>query len=121
MKTKMHAWVEELPAEITVCDADGRLTEMNAAAQALFSADGGSGLIGSDLLDCHSGLDRFTLVGMLAEPRPNAYLNEEKGRQTFFYQAPWYQDGHFAGLVELSFQVPGSIPHFKRDQKERQA
>ena len=115
MAHKKHAWVEQFPAEITVCDAAGRLTEMNAAAEAIFASEGGRGLIGTDVLDCHSGPDRSKLADMLAQPRLNVYINEEKGRKTFFYQAPCYQDGRFAGYVELSFELPGSIPHFIRE------
>ena len=32
------------------------------------------------------------------------------------YQAPnWYQDGKFAGVVELSIPIPDKLPHFDRD------
>lgn len=48
-----HSWVKELPAEIMVCGADCVILEMNAEAESLFAADGGRGLLGSNVLDCH--------------------------------------------------------------------
>jgi len=112
---KDHAWVEEFPAEITVCDAAGTLTEMNAAAEAVFAEDGGRGLLGSDVLDCHTGADRLKMEDLLAHPQPNAYVNEANSKRTFFFQSPWYQDGRFAGYVEISFDLPADIPHFIRE------
>jgi hypothetical protein len=109
-----HAWVEECPAEITVCDAAGTLTEMNEAAGAIFADDGGRGLLGSDVLDCHTGADRIKMEELLARPQVNTYINEAKGTRTFFYHAPWYQDARFAGYVEISFDLPAEIPHFIR-------
>jgi hypothetical protein len=28
---------------------------------------------------------------------------------------PWYQDGEFAGVVEISIPIPDELPHFDRD------
>lgn len=30
------------------------------------------------------------------------------------YQSPWYKDGKFAGLVELSIEIPTEMAHFVR-------
>ena len=30
------------------------------------------------------------------------------------YQAPWYEDGILAGLVELSLEIPFNMDHFIR-------
>jgi len=30
------------------------------------------------------------------------------------YQSPWYQNGEFAGLVEISLEIPEQMPHFVR-------
>jgi hypothetical protein len=30
------------------------------------------------------------------------------------YQTPWYQDGTYAGLVELELPLPPDMPHFVR-------
>jgi hypothetical protein len=31
------------------------------------------------------------------------------------HQIPWYKDGVFSGVVELSFVLPETLPHFVRD------
>jgi hypothetical protein len=31
------------------------------------------------------------------------------------WQFPWFRDGKFAGLVELSFEVPAEIRNFRRE------
>jgi len=34
-------WVREFPGTVTVCDAEGRILEMNARAEEIFAEDGG--------------------------------------------------------------------------------
>ncbi len=115
MKSEGTRWVRECPCEITVCDAQGILVEMNLAAEAIFETDGGSVLLGTDILACHPEPDRSKLAGMLQNPARNVYFSTENGEKRFFYQAPWTRDGRFAGYVEISFEVPGEIPHFVRE------
>ena len=107
-------WVQELPAEVMVCGVDGTILAMNAAAEQLFAEQGGTGLLGSNVLDCHPEPSRSKLEGMLARQVSNAFYNTEAGRKRFFFQAPWYQDGRYAGFVEISFEVPEEVPHFVR-------
>lgn len=107
-------WFNELPAEIMVCDSSGIILEMNAQAEALFAEDGGRGLLGTNLLDCHPEPSRAKLEGMLDKQTTNGYFNTEKGEKRFFFQSPWYKDGQYAGFVEISFGVPEEIPHFVR-------
>ena len=110
-------WVKELPAEIMVCDPTGIILEMNDQAGVLFSEDGGSGLIGTNVLDCHPEPALGKLEGMLDRQAANAYFNTENGEKRFFFQSPWYKEGQYAGFVEISFGVPssGDIPHFVRE------
>jgi transcriptional regulator with PAS, ATPase and Fis domain len=111
-----HFWVKEFPAELTVCDRKGRLLEMNDAAEAVFSDDGGRALLGSNLLDCHPEPDRSKLEGMLRTGQSNVYINESKGRKTLFFQSPWYLDGQYTGFVEVSFEIPDEIRHHKESE-----
>jgi len=53
-----HDWIQEFPAALTVCDADGIILEMNDKAAKTFESDGGYALIGKNMLDCHLGLSR---------------------------------------------------------------
>jgi hypothetical protein len=109
------AWVRELPAEVTICDRVGTILEMNTHAEALFAADGGQNLLGASVLDCHPDPSLSKLERMMKEQTANAYFNTENGEKRFFFQSPWYQDGHYAGFVEISFRVPEIIPHFIRE------
>ncbi|HEX7541933.1 MAG TPA: hypothetical protein VF352_07365 [Anaerolineales bacterium] len=108
-------WVKELPTEIMVCDSDGIILEMNAQAEALFAEDGGRDLLGTNMLDCHPDPARGKLEGMLEKQTANSYFNTENGEKRFFFQSPWYKEGHYAGFVEISFRVPEEIPHFIRE------
>ena len=112
---KNGAWVKELPAEVMVCDSNGVILSMNDHAQLLFASDGGKGLLGANVLDCHPDPSLQKLQGMLADQSTNCYFNTEDGEKRFFFQSPWYQDGRYCGYVEISFPVPEKIPHFIRE------
>ncbi|HEX7621210.1 MAG TPA: hypothetical protein VF359_08430 [Anaerolineales bacterium] len=110
------SWVKELPAEIMVCDSGGVILEMNTQAEALFAEDGGSGLLGKNLLDCHPQPAFGKLEGLLDKHLANSYFNTEKGEKRFFFQSPWFMEGRYAGFVEISFSVSEEIPHFIREK-----
>ncbi len=109
-----HSWIHEFPAAITVCDTKGVILEMNARAIETFASDGGEKLIGANLLDCHPEPSRTTLAALLREGRKNVYTIEKMGVKKLIYQSPWYRHGAFAGIVELSMEIPDSMPHFVR-------
>lgn len=109
-----HAWIREFPGAVTVCDAAGTILEMNEKAIASFAADGGAALLGSNVLDCHPEPSRTQLAGMLAAPARNAYTIEKHGVHKLIYQSPWYADGEYRGFVELSLEIPKTLPHFVR-------
>lgn len=107
-----HRWVKEFPGKIEVCDSDGILLEMNDQAE---KRDGSRGeLIGSNILDCHPEPARTKLKQLLESGQPNVYTIEKKGKKMLVYQAPWYVDGSYAGIVELVLDLPETIPHFVR-------
>ena len=110
----MNTWEKELPAEVMVCDSGGIILAMNDEAETLFAEDGGRSLLGTNALDCHPESARARMEEMLEKHASNAYYSTEKGEKRFFFQAPWYDKGRFAGLVEISFQVPDELPHFIR-------
>jgi hypothetical protein len=110
----MNLWVNELPAEVLVCDTQGTILEINLEAERLFLEDGGYGLLGTNVLACHPEPARSKLAGMLDRQASNAYYNTEDGEKRFFFQSPWFKDGKYAGFVEISFPVPDQIPHFQR-------
>jgi transcriptional regulator with PAS, ATPase and Fis domain len=107
-------WAGELSAAITVCDTQGKIIFMNDRSAEIFSNDGGRDLLGSNLLNCHPEPAKSKLRELLENPRPNIYTIEKKGVRKMIYQTPWTNEGKFAGLVEISFQIPDEIPHFIR-------
>jgi transcriptional regulator with PAS, ATPase and Fis domain len=115
MNDRSGSWVTDFPAEIMVSDPTGIILEMNASAEAVFETDGGRNLLGKHVLSCHPEPARTKLAGMMEKQIMNVYFNTEKGEKRFFFQSPWYRDGRFAGFVEISFEVPGDIPHFIRE------
>jgi PAS domain-containing protein len=112
-----HAWVNGFPAAITVCDTDGTILEMNPRAIESFADEGGESLIGSSLLDCHPEPARSILAGLLQRGQQNVYTIEKGGKKKLIYQSPWYVNGEFKGLVELSLPLPEVLPHFVRDKR----
>ena len=107
-------WYRAFPGAVTVCDPQGIILEMNDRARETFQKSGGGELIGKSLLDCHPEPARTKLQHLLAAQGTNAYTIEKAGKKKLIYQAPWFADGKFAGLVELSLEVPFEMPHFVR-------
>jgi transcriptional regulator with PAS, ATPase and Fis domain len=112
---KDHAWVKEFPVAITVLDDNGVILEMNDSSVATFAADGGAGLIGRSAFDCHPEPSHSKLRQLLKEPKANIYTIEKAGVRKLICQTPWYRDGKFSGMVELSIVIPFEMPHFVRD------
>jgi PAS domain S-box-containing protein len=106
---------DSFPAAVTVCDPEGKITYMNPAAGRLFAKYGGTALVGSNLLDCHPEPARSKLSGMLRDRRSNTYIVEKNGAQRMIYQTPWFaDDGSYAGFLEMSFEIPATIPKIVR-------
>ena len=110
----MNNWQDSVDFAVTVCDAEGKVTEMNARAGAVFAKSGGTELVGQSLLDCHPEPSKSKLKSLLAAPRLNAYTIEKNGLKKLIYQAPLLKDGKPAGIVELSLPLPADMPHFVR-------
>jgi len=87
---------------------------MNAKAASTFASDGGVALIGTDVLACHPEPSRTKLMGMLEKGLSNKYTIEKNGVKKIIIQTPWYREGVFAGLVEVSVEIPEEMPHFVR-------
>lgn len=107
--------LELIPGAVTVCDGDGVIVAMNTAAERAFAAEGGGALLGRSLLECHPEPARSKVVELLRERRVNVYTVERHGVRKLIYQAPWSRDGRFGGLIEISLEIPASMPHFVRD------
>ena len=110
-----HEWLRSFPGSVVVCGKDGIILEMNPRAVETFKEDGGSALIGTNLLDCHPEPARTRVKEMLEARKPNYYTIEKRGIKKLIYQVPWFDDRNgYAGFVELSLPIPSEMPHFIR-------
>ena len=109
-------WTEGLPAAVTVTAADGTILEMNARSRESFASDGGGGLVGRSLFDCHPEPARTKTRALYAAQQPNHYTIRKNGQRKIIHQLPWFDGGVFAGFVEISIPIPDELPHFDRDQ-----
>lgn len=108
-------WAAELPVSITVCDKHGIITYVNDKSRVTFRSDTIGELIGKNLKDCHSPESTDKLFHLIDTRKNNIYTIEKKGKKKMIVQIPWYKDKEVGGLVELSIELPGNIPHFIRD------
>lgn len=112
----MLNYFQHAPISVTVCDKDGKILEMSDKSVATFVKDGQS-LIGNSLLDCHPEPARTKLQQLLQNHNINAYTIEKNGVKKLIYQMPWYENGEFAGYIELSMEIPSEMPHYVRVPK----
>ncbi|OGS13079.1 MAG: diguanylate cyclase [Elusimicrobia bacterium RIFOXYA2_FULL_58_8] len=110
----MNNWKDGVNFSITVCDSAGKIIELNGRSAATFARHGGKELLGASLLACHPEPARTKLKKMLTAPYTNVYTIEKAGVKKLIYQTPWLKDGKPAGLVELSLELPATLPHFVR-------
>jgi PAS domain-containing protein len=107
-------WLEQLPFAITVCDRRYKILYMNEMAAENTAEDGGRGLIGKSLLDCHPPEAQKKLKEVMASGRPNIYTIERKGVRKMVNQSHWRRRGRVAGLLEIVFVLPREVPHHVR-------
>jgi len=109
-----HDWIKEFPAAVTVCDPQGVILAMNDKAALTYEEDGGYDLVGRNMLDCHPEQARIKTEKLLADREKNVYSIEKNGIKKLIYQSPWFKDGDYAGIVEISLEIPFEMPHFLR-------
>ena len=83
----MYEWADEMNCAVTVCDTQGIILYMNEKACRTFAGTGGV----------------------------NAYTIEKKGVRKMIYQTAWKREGVVCGLVEISMEIPGEMPHYIRE------
>jgi transcriptional regulator with PAS, ATPase and Fis domain len=109
-----HDWIQEFPGAVTVCDEAGVIVAMNDKAVGTFAGDGGAALLGKSVMDCHAERSKAIIKKIMAGGGPNIYTVEKHGKKKLIYQSAWTKDGAFAGIVELSLEIPFEMPHFIR-------
>jgi len=108
-------FIEKFNGAVIVSDANGDIIYLNEKAVINFKKEGGRALIGKNLKDCHQDYSNKKIREMTETHEKNVYTIEKKGQKKLIYQAPWFHDGAFGGLVELSLEIPFDMPHFIRD------
>lgn len=109
------SWLDGIAVAAIACDRAGVCVYMNEQAAQTFAKRGGRALVGKSLLDCHPEGGRARFLAQLATPTPNTYTIEKNGIRKLIHQVPWFAAGTFAGVVELSFALPATLPHFVRE------
>lgn len=109
-----HDWIKQFPGAITVCDCKGIILEMNDKAAQSFERDGGYALIGKNMLDCHPEPARSRVEKLLEACERSIYTIEKNGVKKLVYLSPWFEDGHYAGFVALTLEIPFEMEHFVR-------
>lgn len=110
----LNDWVKELPLAVTVTDKTGKIIEMNDRSAETFVKYGGKTLVGKNIKDVHSDRAYQKITEIIETETANSYTIEKSGVKKLVYQTPWYQDGEYAGLVELSMVIPLEMLHFIR-------
>lgn len=109
----MDIFFEELKGvAITICDKDGKILDMNTTSANVNSH--GQKIIGNNLFNCHPPHAAAILKDLLENEKLNAYTIEKNGIKKIIYQVPWYENGKFGGLIELSMPIPFDMPHYVR-------
>lgn len=111
----MENWSKELNIAITVADENAVIKDMNNKSAKTFEKSGGKDLIGKSLFDCHPQIANDKIKDLIARQATNAYTIEKNGIKKLIYQTPWFENGEFKGLVELSLEIPFDMPHFVRN------
>ena len=107
-------WIKKLDGNVIVCDAKGVVIYMNERAIVNYAGDGGAGLIGKNLMDCHNERSRQKIREIMETHEKNVYTIEKRGKKKIIYQTPWMDGEEFMGIVELSLEIPVEMPHYVR-------
>ncbi len=106
---------KEIDFAVTLCSKEGVITYMNDKALRTFEKDGGSKLLGTNVLDCHPEPSKSQLADMLKTEKKNVYTIEKKGVKKLIYQTPCYENGVYSGFAELSLELPEQMENFIRN------
>jgi transcriptional regulator with PAS, ATPase and Fis domain len=107
-------WAEFLPVAITVMDENGTIIFMNEKSKKTFAKYGGGELIGKNLFGFHKPEAVQKIKDIAESGKFNCYTIEKDGIKKMIYQTPWFKDDKYAGLVEISMEIPFEMEHFVR-------
>lgn len=102
-------WADEIDGAVTVCDTEGTVLYQNGRSIAV-----NGDVRGRSLLPCHNERLRTIIRRLLDEGGRNVYTIEKQGVRKLIYQTVWRENGEVRGLVELSLEIPETMPHYIR-------
>jgi transcriptional regulator with PAS, ATPase and Fis domain len=111
----MEPWSYSYPAEIIVCDGNGIILEMNAAAIQLYEHDGGKALIGTNVFSHHSESTRSQVKQVTDGKKQYVYTTEKNHQKKLVTISPWEQNGAYAGFVLWTIDLPSELPNINKD------
>lgn len=114
----MIKYFDEADIAVTICDKDGTIIEMNRQSRTV-NLKPGQELIGKNVLDCHPQRARDLLEHLMDNEEKHVYTISKGEVKKLIYQIPWYQDGEYAGFIELSMIIPEEMPHYIRTPKAK--
>lgn len=110
----MDSFLKEVNFAVTVSDEKGNIIYLNDKAVKTFEKYGGQAIIGRNLDEFHAAHSNEVISKMMSDAGTNCYTIEKNGIKKLIYQTPWYDEGVLKGLIELSLEIPGDLPHFIR-------
>ena len=113
-----NAWYDAFPGAITVTDENGIIVNMNAISRGRPEMQVGFDLIGQNAITCHKEPTRSKVRKIYKEQKFNIYSITLNGQKQMVYQAPYFIDGKFSGIVEMVLDLPQEVPHFDRDAEK---
>ena len=110
-------YFEGADVAVTICAKDGTILDMNEKSRKTFLKPGMPEILGQNVLDCHPEPARSQLANMLENQLTNVYTVEKEGVKKLIFQTPWYDEGGYAGFMELSIVLPKDLPNKVRKPK----
>ena len=102
-------WVKYFPAAIIVADENGTIIEMNIVSIIGAQKEGGANLIGSNVVECHKEPSLSKIKKLYETQSQNIYFTTKNGQKMLIYQTPYFVDGKFSGIVEMSLPLPDKL------------
>ncbi len=113
----MMKYFEEADIAVTVCNKEGNIIAMNKQSCEVNLKPGQTSLLGANIIDCHPEPARSLLIHMMEAQEKHVYTIEKNGKKKLIYQIPWYENGEYAGFMELSMVIPFEMEHKIRTPK----
>ena len=102
-------WADEIDGAVTVCDTAGTGLYQNRRPIPV-----NGDVRGRSLPPRPNERPRAIIRRLLDEGGRNVYTIEKRGVRKLIYQTVWREKGEVRGLVELSLEIPETMPHYIR-------